>query len=133
MHAWIFIKLSYTFLGAIDLGVTVETWVVEDPNKLEEHDHFFMKWVEYGVSTLGESAPSHRYFAQRDPVGGRVLLIIFKSDEDERKFEKLRVEDETFAKFREEWKSKYEPQTFIVKPCDEIMQDTIKEIESKHR
>ncbi len=114
------------------MGVTVENWVVIDPSKLEDHDQFFMKWIEYGCSTLGESAPWHRYFAQRDPVGGRVIMINFNSDEDERKFEKLRAEDETFAKFRNEWLTKYDPQTFIVRPCDEIMQDTIKEIESKY-
>lgn len=115
------------------MGVTVETWVVKDPSKLEEHDKFFMKWLEYVVSTLGESTPSHRYFAQREPAGGRILIIEFNSDEDEKKVDKMRVEDQTFAKFRDEWKAKYDPQSFIVKPCDEIMQDTIKEIESKYK
>ena len=105
---------------------------MKDSSKLEEHDRFFMKWMEYVVSTLKESAPSHRYFAQRDPVGGRILIIDFNSDEDERKVDKMR-DDETFAKFRDEWKAKYEPQSFIIMPCDEIMQDTIKEIESKHK
>ena len=114
------------------MGVTVETWVVKDPSKIEEHDQFFMKWMEYIVSTLGESAPTHRYVAQRDPVGGRVLIIDFNNDEDERKVDRMRVEDETFAKFRDEWIAKYEPQGFTVRPCDEIMQDTIKEIESKY-
>ena len=114
------------------MGVTVETWVVKDSSKLEEHDEFFMKWVEYVVSTLGESAPSHKYFAQRDPVGGRVVIIDFNSDEDEKKVDRMRVEDKTFAKFRDEWKAKYDPQSFIVQPCDEIMQDAIKGIESKY-
>ena len=114
------------------MGVTVETWVVKDPSKLEEHDAFFMKWMEYVDSTLGKSSPSCRYFAERNPIGGRVFVIEFHSDEDERKLDKMRVEDQTFAKFRDEWIAKYEPQGFTVIPCDEIMQGTIKEIESKY-
>ena len=114
------------------MGVTVGTYVVKDPSKLEEHDEFFMKWVEYVDSTLGKSAPLCRYFSQRDPVGGRVVVIDFRSDEDERKFDRMRVEDETFAKFRDEWEAKYSPESFVVMRCDEIMQDTIKEIESKY-
>lgn len=114
------------------MGVTVETWVVKDVSKLKEHDAFFMKWVEYVVSTLGKYAPSHRYLAQRDPVGGRVLLIEFSNDEDEKKLDSMRFDDETFAKFREEWKTKYDPQSFIVIPCEEIMRDTIKEIENRY-
>ena len=77
-------------------------------------------------------APLCRYFSQRDPVGGRVVVIDFRSDEDERKFDRMRVEDETFAKFRDEWEAKYSPESFVVMRCDEIMQDTIKEIESKY-
>jgi len=115
------------------VGVTVENWVVKDPSKLEEHDKFFMNGMEYVDSTLGKSSPSCRYFAERNPSGGRVFVIEFHSDEDERKLDKMRVEDQTFAKFRDEWKAKYDPQSFIVKPCDEIMQDTIKEIESKYK
>lgn len=114
------------------MGVTVETWVVKDPNKLEEHDQFFMKWIEYVDSTLGKSSPSCRYYAERNPVGGRVFVIEFNSDEDERKLDRMRVDDKTFAKFREEWLAKYEPQNFIIKPCDEIMRDTIKGIENKY-
>jgi hypothetical protein len=114
------------------MGVTVETWIVKDPSKIEEHDEFFMKWMQYVVSTLGKSAPSHRYFAQREPVGGRVLIIDFRCDEDERKMDKMRVEDKTMAKFRDEWKSKYAPESFIIRPCDEIMQETIKKIENKY-
>jgi hypothetical protein len=115
------------------LGVTVETWVVKDPSKIEEHDRFFMKWMEYVVTTLGKSAPSHKYFSQRNPVGGRIFVINFNSDEDERKLDKMLVEEKTFAKFRDEWKIKYAPESFVVCPCDEIMQDAIKEIENKHR
>lgn len=110
------------------MGTIIETWVVKDPSKAEEHDQFFMNWLEYGVSTLGVSAHSFMYLAERDPVGGRVLLIIFNCDDDERKFDEMRVGDETFAKFRDEWKNKYDPQSFVVRPCDEIMQFTIKEI-----
>jgi hypothetical protein len=115
------------------LGVTVETWVVKDSSKIVEHDQFFMKWLEYVVSALGESAPSHRYLAQRNPVGGRVLIIEFSSDEDEKKVDRMRVEDENFDRFRNEWKNKYAPESFIVSPCDEIMRDVIKEIEGKHK
>lgn len=115
------------------MGVTIETWVVKDHSKIEEHDRFFMKWLEYVVSTLGKSAPSHRYLAQRNPAGGRVLVIEFSSDEDERKVDRMRVEDENFAKFRDEWKKQYDPESFVVRPCDEIMQDTINEIESKNK
>ena len=45
----------------------------------------------------------------------------------------MRVEDETFAEYREEWKSKYNPDSFRVLPSDEIMRDTIREMESKHK
>jgi hypothetical protein len=119
-------------VGDLRMGVTVETWVVKDPSKAEEQDQFFMKWLDYVCSVLGSSAPWHRYYAQRNPVGGRVLVFGFGSNKDEQKFEKLRTGDKTFAKFRDEWFAKYDIQDFIVRPCDEIMQDTIKEIENKY-
>jgi hypothetical protein len=115
------------------MGVTIETWVVKDPSKIEEHDQFFMRWMNYVDSVLGESSPSCRYYAERNPVGGRVLVIMHNNEEDERKLDKMRVDDATFVKFRDEWFTKYEPQSFVIKPCDEIMYDTIQEIERKYK
>ena len=115
------------------MRVTVETWIVKDLSKLEEHDQFFMRWMEHVLSSLGQSVPSHRYLSQREPEGGRVLIIEYANDEDERKFDRMRVEDEKFAKFRDELMSKYARAPPKILPCDEIMQDTITEMEKKYR
>ena len=45
----------------------------------------------------------------------------------------MRVEDEKFAKFRDELMSEYARAPPKMLPCDEIMQDTIAEMEKKYR
>lgn len=60
------------------------------------------------------------------------MVIDFRCNEDERKMDKIRVEDETMVKFRDDWRASYAPESFIILPYDEIMQETIKKIESKY-
>ena len=81
-----------------------ETWVVNDPDKLKEHDEICREWIlEYVHSYLGKSAIPHKLYSQRDNPVGRAMSAEYKTRaEMDKVIEKLFADDK-FMEYHEKW------------------------------
>ncbi len=86
------------------MGMMFETWVVNDPDKLKEHDEICREWIlEYVHSYLGKSAIPHKLYSQRDNPVGRAMSVEYETRaEMDEVIEKLFADDK-FMEYHEKW------------------------------
>jgi len=102
------------------MGLFFETWEVNDPEKVEEHDALCREWIlEWVHSHLGKSAVPHKLYSQADNSVGRALSVEVESKAEMDRLMETLFANEKFMEYYEKWEK------FIDEPPKRVFWDEL--------
>ena len=86
------------------MGMMFETWIVNDPDKLKEHDEICREWIlEYAHSYLGKSAIPHKLYSHSDNPLARAMSVEYETRGEMDGVIKKLFADDKFMEYHEKW------------------------------
>lgn len=81
-----------------------ETWNVNDPDKLKEHDEICREWIlEYAHACLGKSAIPHKLYRHPDNPLARAMRVEYETRAEMDQVIKKLFADDKFMEYHEKW------------------------------